>query len=79
MSRPDDQFKRFRNFSAGELHLHLASFNMRRFAPALPGDNWLEDINTFVEDVKLEAYFLSESEPTSTPSPRRRQRTLTPF
>jgi hypothetical protein len=58
MSRPDDQFKRFRNFSAGELHLHLASFNMRRFAPALPGDNWLEDINTFVEDVKLEAYFL---------------------
>ena len=45
--------------SADEVHRRLASFNTKRFAPALPESNWRDDLCAFVDGATLEGEFLS--------------------
>ncbi|MGB8302575.1 MAG: iron-containing redox enzyme family protein [Pseudolabrys sp.] len=44
--------------SADEVHRRLASFNTKRFAPALPESNWRDDLCAFVDGATLEGEFL---------------------
>jgi len=44
--------------SADELQRRLASFNTKRFAPALPESNWRNDLRAFVDGATLEGEFL---------------------
>jgi len=44
--------------SADELQRRLASFNTKRFAPALPESNWRSDLRAFVGGATLEGEFL---------------------
>ena len=44
--------------SVDELHRRLASFNTKRFAPALPESNWRDDLCAFVDGATLEGEFL---------------------
>ena len=41
-----------------KLHQHLAAFNARRFAPALPTARWRDDIEDLAEGLRLEGEFL---------------------
>jgi hypothetical protein len=44
--------------SPDELQRRLASFNTKRFAPALPESNWRNDLRAFVDGATLEGEFL---------------------
>ena len=44
--------------SADEVQRRLASFNTKRFAPALPESNWRDDLCAFVDGATLEGEFL---------------------
>ena len=58
MSGPFDSHLGASTFSAEELQRYLASFNKRRFAPALPSENWREDLAEFAEGAVFEGDFL---------------------
>ena len=58
MSEPSDSPNRFNAFSAEKLHQYLTSFNTRRFAPALPGERWREELAEFAEGAMIEGEFL---------------------
>jgi Iron-containing redox enzyme len=49
---------RHNSFSAEELQQYLAAFNTRRFAPALPGERWREELAEFAEGAMIEGEFL---------------------
>ena len=55
MSEP---FCRFNAFPAEELQQYLASFNTRRFVPAVPGERWREELAEFAEGAMIEGEFL---------------------
>ena len=46
------------NLSVDDFQRRLASFNTKRFAPALPESNWRDDLRAFVDGATLEGEFL---------------------
>jgi hypothetical protein len=53
-----ESFWRYNSFCAEELQQYLASFNTKRFAPALPGARWREELAEFAEGAMIEGEFL---------------------
>ena len=59
------------NLSVDDLQRRLASFNTKRFAPALPESNWRDDLRAFVDGATLEGEFLdAERERVCAPAAR---------